>query len=83
MIPRYGEVTDESVAAFLVGYLETASHHPVVLGRGKKVFPDGAAPATVRLLAPPIASEKGAVVLRYGPAGEVRTSDMGAPDRKA
>ena len=57
--------------------------YPVVLGQGKKVFPDGAAPATVRLLAPPVVSEKGAVVLRYGPAGEVRTGDMGAPDTSA
>ena len=57
--------------------------YPVVLGRGKKVFPDGAAPATLRLLEPPLVSEKGAVLLRYGPAGEVRTGDMGADAREA
>jgi dihydrofolate reductase len=55
--------------------------YPVVLGRGKKVFPDGAAPSTMTLLAPPLVSEKGAVLLRYGPAGEVRTGDMDADDR--
>jgi dihydrofolate reductase len=52
--------------------------YPVVLGQGKKVFPDGAAPSTMRLLEPPLASAKGAVLLRYGPAGEVRTGDMDA-----
>ena len=26
--------------------------YPIVLGQGKKVFPDGAAPATLELLAP-------------------------------
>jgi dihydrofolate reductase len=55
--------------------------YPVVLGQGKKVFPDGAAPTTMTLLAPPLVSEKGAVLLRYGPAGDVRTGDMGADDR--
>jgi dihydrofolate reductase len=54
--------------------------YPVVLGQGKKVFPDGAAPATLELLEPPLVSAKGAVLLRYGPAGEVRTGDMGADD---
>lgn len=55
--------------------------YPVVLGQGKKVFPDGAAPSTLTLLSAPIVSDKGAVVLRYGPAGEVRTGDMSAPER--
>ena len=54
--------------------------YPVVLGQGKKVFPDGAAPSTLELLEPPLVSAKGAVLLRYGPAGEVRTGDMGADD---
>jgi dihydrofolate reductase len=55
--------------------------YPVVLGQGKKLFPDGAAPATMTLLEPPLVSAQGAVLLRYGPAGEVRTGDMGADDR--
>jgi len=50
--------------------------YPIVIGQGKKVFPDGAVPATLQLLAPPIASENGAVLLRYGPAGPLRTGDM-------
>ena len=49
--------------------------HPVVLGQGRKVFPDGAAPANLRLLAPPVAG--GSVVeLRYAPAGSPTTGTM-------
>lgn len=55
--------------------------YPVVLGRGKRVFPEGAVPATLRLIEPPVGSEKGAVRLRYAPAGPVITGDMGADDR--
>ncbi len=43
--------------------------YPVVLGQGRKVFPDGAAPATMRLLEPAATGEGGAVQLRYGPTG--------------
>jgi dihydrofolate reductase len=50
--------------------------YPLVLGQGKKVFPDGAAPATLRLIARPFATAKGAVRLRYAPAGPVVTGDM-------
>lgn len=50
---------------------------PVVLGQGKKVFPDGAAPATLRLLAPAETGDSGAVLLRYAPAGPVRTGRIG------
>lgn len=55
--------------------------YPVVLGQGKKVFPDGAAPTTLTLLEPPLVSAKGAVLLRYGPAGDVQTGDMGDESR--
>lgn len=52
--------------------------HPVVLGTGKKVFPDGAAPANLRLIEPPITG--GAVVqLRYAPDGLPRTGRMEPP----
>lgn len=51
--------------------------YPVVLGRGKRVFPEGAAPATLALLGEPVVSEKGCVLLRYGPAGPLRTGEMG------
>lgn len=50
--------------------------HPVVLGRGKKAFPDGALPTGLRLLSPPLASGTGCVLLRYAPAGAPATGDM-------
>lgn len=56
--------------------------YPVVLGQGKKVFPDGAAPANLELLAPPVVGTSGAVLLRYGPLpGTPQTGDMGSSDR--
>ncbi|WP_460773201.1 dihydrofolate reductase family protein [Microbacterium sp. GXF7504] len=55
--------------------------YPVVLGCGKKLFPDGALPATLRLLEPAESTPKGAVLLRYAPAGPVVTGDMDAADR--
>ena len=55
--------------------------YPVVLGEGKKVFPEGALPRTLRLLEPAVTSPAGAVWLRYGPGGPVVTGDMGADDR--
>ncbi|MFE9659650.1 MULTISPECIES: dihydrofolate reductase family protein [unclassified Streptomyces] len=56
--------------------------HPIVLGVGKKVFADGAVPTNVTLLAPPAATPKGTVHLRYGLAdGTPATGDMSAPDR--
>ncbi len=50
--------------------------YPVVLGQGKKVFPDGASAANLTLLgAEP--GENGAVSLRYAPApGPIRTGTM-------
>ncbi len=52
--------------------------YPIVLGQGKKVFPDGAMPANLRLLAPPLAGPSGAVALHYAPAGgEPQTGEMG------
>ncbi|HWI21041.1 MAG TPA: dihydrofolate reductase family protein [Baekduia sp.] len=55
--------------------------YPIVLGQGKKVFPDGAVPANLNLLAPAITSDSGAVLLRYAPAGVPTTGDMSRPDR--
>lgn len=57
--------------------------HPVVLGQGKKVFPDGATPANLRLVAPAVTSPKGVVLLRYAPAGSPTTGDMSQDDRGA
>ncbi len=56
--------------------------YPIVLGTGKKVFPDGATPANLTLAEPPVVSEKGVVMLRYGPApGRPTTGDMSREDR--
>jgi dihydrofolate reductase len=56
--------------------------YPIVVGAGKRLFPDDGPALGLRLLAPPAASEKGAVLLRYGPTGgEPATGDMSAPDR--
>ena len=56
--------------------------YPIVLGQGKKVFPDGAAPSALRLLEPPVSGRSGVVQLRYGPTGSVPTTgDMSRPDR--
>lgn len=50
--------------------------YPVVLGEGKKVFPDGAAPANLRLLSSE-SGDGGTLLLRYAPvAGEVQTGTM-------
>lgn len=51
--------------------------YPIVLGQGKKVFPDGVRPTGLRLLEPPVAGSAGAVQLRYAPTGEdPATGDM-------
>lgn len=50
--------------------------YPVVLGEGRKVFPDGAAPANLALTEPPLVGGSGAVLLRYAPAGLPTTGDM-------
>jgi len=51
--------------------------YPVVLGQGKKVFPEGATAANLQLLHAE-AGHHGAVSLRYAPApGPVRTGRMG------
>ncbi|MEU6165946.1 dihydrofolate reductase family protein [Streptomyces tanashiensis] len=56
--------------------------HPIVLGVGKTVFDTGAVPSNLTLLAPPAASPKGTVFLRYELIdGTPATGDMSAPDR--
>jgi dihydrofolate reductase len=55
--------------------------YPVVLGQGKKVFPDGVAPGAFRLVSPAVTGDSGAVALRYAPAGAPTTGDMTQPDR--
>ncbi|WP_432515288.1 dihydrofolate reductase family protein [Kineococcus sp. SYSU DK001] len=56
--------------------------HPIVLGAGKKVFAGGAVPAALVLREPPVADERGTVLLRYDVTGAVpATGDMRAPGR--
>lgn len=51
--------------------------YPVVLGQGRKVFPDGAAPSSMRLLHAE-SGDGGTLLLRYAPvSGDVRTGVMG------
>jgi dihydrofolate reductase len=51
--------------------------YPIVVGAGKRLFEADGPPATLELLEPPAASEKGAVLLRYGYAGGTpATGDM-------
>lgn len=50
--------------------------YPVVLGSGKRLFPDDGPPLGLTLLEPPIASPGGCVLLKYGPGGPVETADM-------
>jgi dihydrofolate reductase len=55
--------------------------YPIVLGRGKKVFPDGARASGLTLLEPPVAGSSGAVLLRYAPTGrDPETGDMTVDD---
>jgi len=55
--------------------------YPVVLGRGKRVFPDGVRPSGLTLLEPPVAGSAGAVMLRYAPTGaDPATGDMTRDD---
>jgi dihydrofolate reductase len=41
--------------------------HPLVLGTGRRLFPDGGAPAALRLLNSKT-TDKGVVIATYGPA---------------
>ena len=51
--------------------------HPVVIGTGKKLFPDGTAPTRFQLVEPPKAYPAGVMLLRYrrleGPPETVNT----------
>jgi dihydrofolate reductase len=50
--------------------------HPVVLGEGRKVFPDGAVPSRLRLIEPARTGDGGVVSMRYAPAGPATTGSM-------
>ena len=51
---------------------------PVVLGAGKRLFHDGTTPSSLRMIAAPVTSSTGAVLLRYAPVGDPTVGDMGA-----
>ncbi|HWH25186.1 MAG TPA: dihydrofolate reductase family protein [Pseudolysinimonas sp.] len=51
--------------------------YPIVLGAGKRLFPDDGPPLGLTLLEPPVSSENGALLLRYRPTGvPPTTGDM-------
>lgn len=51
--------------------------YPIVLGAGKRLFPDDGPPTGLTLISASAASEKGAVLLRYAPTGSIpATGDM-------
>jgi dihydrofolate reductase len=52
---------------------------PVVLGKGKRLFEDGAAPAGLRLIKAR-STTSGVVIANYAPEGPVRTGDFQLPD---
>lgn len=55
---------------------------PLVLGRGKRLFGEGAAPSGLKLLTSQT-YPTGVIVAKYAPAGEVRTGDFGAAEPSA
>ncbi|PTT69779.1 dihydrofolate reductase family protein [Arthrobacter sp. HMWF013] len=57
--------------------------HPILLGKGKKVFAGGVIPTNLTLIEPVIASPKGAVLQRYALAeGTPGVGDMSAIDQQ-
>ena len=50
---------------------------PVVVGSGKRLFRDGAVPASLRLVDSTV-STTGVVIARYEPAGELVTGSFGS-----
>ncbi len=56
--------------------------HPLLLGSGKQAFAGGTVPTNLRLVDPPVANTKGAVLLRYERLeGSPSTGDFGAGER--
>lgn len=52
---------------------------PVLLGRGRRLFPEGAAPKALRLI-DTATTDTGVAVHTYLPAGRVRTGEVGAEE---
>ncbi|MGP3533746.1 dihydrofolate reductase family protein [Microbacterium sp. RD1] len=51
--------------------------YPLVLGSGKRLFPADGPARGLRLLEPPVAGDRGVLLLRYGPGAPVTTGVMG------
>jgi len=51
--------------------------HPLTLGKGKKLFDNGAIPAAFRLVES-IVTSKGVIIVHYKRAGKVKTGSVGA-----
>ncbi len=54
--------------------------HPLLLGRGKKIFGNDALPRTL-ILTESITTSKGVILANYRRAGEVKTGDVDAGDK--
>lgn len=54
--------------------------YPVVLGEGRRVFPEGSAPTSLHLLGPPVTADSGAVLLSYAPVPGIPETGMMGPD---
>jgi dihydrofolate reductase len=51
--------------------------YPIVLGAGKRLFPDDGAALSLELLEPAVSTAHGVLLLKYGPTGEIpATGDM-------
>lgn len=50
----------------------------LVLGQGRKVFPEGTAPQQLRLIAPAVTGTAGILLLRYAPDGDVAAAETAA-----
>lgn len=50
--------------------------YPIVLGAGKRLFPESGGARGLRLLEPPVSGSAGAMWLRYGPGEPVTTGDL-------
>ncbi len=51
--------------------------HPLILGKGKKLFGNGTIPAAFTLVENVVTS-KGVIIARYKRAGKVKTGNVGA-----
>lgn len=54
--------------------------YPLVLGPGKRLFPEDGPARGLRLLEPAVTGPNGALLLRYGPGGPVDTAEMSEID---